>query len=324
MGLGHSPGKAGLMQNALWWRDFEFRGGVVTVKKTGARLRIGPGLLGEVANWFAYYFVVEAWRLRALGRRGPKIWFTPDRPRPWYLVWPVMHAAGARMAKKPEEADLVFFFDDVTESEPPETNISARLVNFHCDSISKSRVAQVFEEVFGYGLEVDPTEWAGPMVEKSEVNAAHDGRIVHGPCEARPGRAYQRVIDNSYQEGLVEDLRCPTLGGEIPIVFRKRRRLEDRFLNINSEVETADTADVFSADEQKKLGDFARAMRLDWGSLDVLRDKNDGRLYVVDVNKTDMGPPTALPLGKKIKATSALARAFARFLDTQSNQPTAS
>ena len=55
---------------------------------------------------------------------------------------------------------------------------------------------------------------------------------------------------------------------------------------------------------------FCREIGLEWGGVDVLRDRNDGKLYIVDANKTDMGPPIALNLADKIVATRMLARAF--------------
>lgn len=303
------------MHSALWWRDFEFENGVVTVKKTGARLPLEPGLIGEVLSWFPFYFVVESWRMKTSAKTGPKIWFAPDRPRPWYLIWSVLHAAGASIADSAAEADVVFFFDDATTGEGLQLPEGARSINQHCQSIAKSHVADVFADCFGYSLSVDPLSWAGRMVEKSEINAAHDGRIIQGPCEPREGRVYQRVIDNTIKGDLVEDIRCPTIGGKIPLVIYKRRRVSDRFSNSNTECELARTDDVLSREEQDQLAAFTRAMKLDWGSLDVLRDRADNRLYVVDVNKTDMGPPVAMALDDKIAATKTLADAFLEFLE---------
>ena len=37
----------------------------------------------------------------------------------------------------------------------------------------------------------------------------------------------------------------------------------------------------------------------------------DGKIFIVDANKTDMGPPNAMRLGAKLRATRLLARAFA-------------
>jgi len=298
------------MHRALWWQDFEFQDGVVTVKKTGARLRLEPGLIGEVLSWFPFYFVVEAWRLGSASRSGPRIWFAPDRPRPWYLIWSVLHAAGARIAKSAAEADAVFFFEDSTTSGAVECLPEARTINRHCQSIAKSHVGTVFEQCFGYALNVDPAAFSGAMVRKSEANGAHDGRIIEGPCPAEPGFVYQRVIDNSIPGGLVEDLRCPTVGGRIPLVILKRPRIGGRFANSNDNVELVATHSVLSDAEQTKLADFTRAMRLDRGGLDVLRDKRDGRLYVVDVNKTDMGPPIVMAMNDKIRVTKRLAAAL--------------
>lgn len=55
---------------------------------------------------------------------------------------------------------------------------------------------------------------------------------------------------------------------------------------------------------------FTEKLGLDWGGLDVLRDLDDGRIYIVDANKTDMGPPLALPLREKLRATHMLASAL--------------
>jgi hypothetical protein len=59
------------------------------------------------------------------------------------------------------------------------------------------------------------------MVAKSELNGAHDGRILTGPVQPDAGIAYQRLIDNCADDGCVEDLRCPTVNGEISVVFLK-------------------------------------------------------------------------------------------------------
>lgn len=307
------------MHSALWWEDFEFGNGIVTVKKTGARLPLEPGLIGDVLSWFPFYFVVESWRLKGTQASAPKIWFAPDRPRPWYLIWAVLHASGARIAARADEADIIFHFDDATTSQNHSLPAGIPGINRDCASIEKSHVARVFEACFGYSLSVDPRTWTGLMVAKSEINGAHDGRIIRGPCEPEAGCVYQRVIDNRTNNGLVEDLRCPTIGGQIPLVMLKRRRVENRFANTNDEVGVCETDTVLSHREQEQLADFTRAMKLDWGGLDVLRDRSDGRLYVVDVNKTDMGPPIAMPLEDKIRVTRRLAEAFLDYIDSGLN-----
>ena len=300
----------------LWTSDFVFESGAVLVKKTGHRIRLDGMLRQDIATWLAFYLRAEFWRLqrRLSGRPGPRIAFVSDRPRPWYLIWAVMASMGARIVHDPAKADIVMQFDDATISPKPSLpdfpGRMPRLVNINCQDVSKSAVARAFERAAGYSLVVDPATYRGAMVDKSEVNAAHDGRIVVGPLPAGPGRSYQKLIDNEVRGGLVEDLRTVTVGGKPVAVFRKRRPLAHRFANQNSEVDWVEPEEVYSPDEIALIGRFTRELGLDWGGVDVLRHRGDGRIYIVDANKTDMGPPIALRFIDKLRATRRIAQAF--------------
>ncbi len=301
------------MSGGFWGSDFALENGRIRVRKTGVVLRLDRALVEEALVWFAYYVPV---RLRGLWMRltrpGPRVWFTPDVPRPWYLVWASAAWAGVRPARRPEEAEAAFYFDDSARGATPNAG-PGRRINFACTDVTKSRVARVFEEVFGYPLMVDPASATGPLVEKGEDNGVHDGRIVQAPCPALPGKTYQRLIDNTETcEGrtLVADLRTPCVGGRPVTVFIKKRPVDNRFANHNCAVELTTPEAVFSPAEIETIGRFCAAMGMDWGGLDILRDRADGRLYIVDVNKTDMGPPIALPLNDKLRATGLLADAF--------------
>jgi hypothetical protein len=98
--------------------------------------------------------------------------------------------------------------------------------------------------------------------------------------------------------------------GQPVCVFIKRRPLAKRFQNTKTEVLFRMPGEVFSADEIERITAFTREMGMDWGAIDALRHRADGKLYIVDANKTDMGPPIALPLPDKMKATRLLAEAF--------------
>ncbi|KDA01463.1 hypothetical protein [Hyphomonas oceanitis] len=304
------------MSERLWITDFKYDEGTILVKKTGHRIVPDLSLLHSIFIWFCFYFFAQTWRTwrRVTGHKRPTIAFYPDKPRPWYFIWPVMHVSGAKLIDDVSTADIVFQFDDSTETDNaiPAVKEGARLVNFGCQDVSKSTVAEVFERASGYTLKVDPTTHQGRMVEKSEMNAAHDGRVLEGPLDAPvEGKAYQLLIDNEIEGGLVEDLRCCLVGGRPTVVFRKRRPLERRFLNENVEVLLDEPANCYTADEIAVIERFAAELGLDWGGVDVLRDRMSGRIYIVDANKTDMGPPVALKLAAKLRATRRMARAFA-------------
>ena len=306
------------MLNRLWISDFEYSDGLITIKKTGHSVPASWSLAHDVFTWLSFYFFAQSWRTwRFLtGHKRPTIAFYPDKPRPWYFIWPVMHVAGAKLIDDPSQADIVFQFEDTTVSEntAPRTKPGATLVNFECDDVSKSRVAEAWAKVAGYDLKVNPRTHVGPMVEKAEKNASHDGRIIEGPMEPVPGKSYQRLVDNEIEGGLVEDLRCCIVGGKPGVSFRKRRPLARRFLNENAEVLLDQPTNCYTADEIDVICRFCEEIGLDWGGVDVLRDRADGRIYIVDANKTDMGPPVALKLGDKLKSTRRMARAFGQRL----------
>jgi hypothetical protein len=272
-------------------------------------------VIADVWAWFLYFFAVS--RIEPMSPAFT-IAYAPERARPWYLIWAVARVAGARLVKDAARADVVMHFEDSTYSpnDPPaRLKRGARLVNYGCIDVSKTRVGEACAAAFHVPLAVNPVTHVGPAVEKSEINAAHDGHIVKCPAPALPGRAYQRLIDNRADNPeLVEDFRTITIGGEPICVFIKRRPVSKRFLNTNSEVIMRDPQDVFTPAEMDEIAAFTREMGMDWGGIDVLRDRADGRLYIVDANKTDMGPPIPLPLPDKLVATRKLAEAFRTFV----------
>ena len=183
------------MSERLWITDFKYDEGTILVKKTGHRIVPDLSLLHSIFTWFCFYFFAQTWRTwrRVTGHKRPTIAFYPDKPRPWYFIWPVMHVSGAKLIDDVCTADIVFQFDDSTETNNavPPVRECARLVNFGCQDVSKTTVAEAFARAAGYTLRVDPTTYEGRMVEKSELNAAHDGRVLEGPLDA-PAAGRQR------------------------------------------------------------------------------------------------------------------------------------
>lgn len=303
-------------KGSFWLGDFEFGPDGVLIKKTGWRAPYSLSNLLSVRMWFVFFFAVKA--MKPMAGRPFTIHFAPDRVRPWYMIWSVVRAAGGRIVTDPHDADVIMHFEDATygDANAPLAGKHRAYINFGCRDVSKSSVARAFEAAFGYALALDPRAHHGEAVEKSELNGAHNGRVVTCPREPLPGCVYQRVIDNrAANPDLVEDLRTPTVGGEPILVFIKRRRIGERFANSNTEVELKRVEECFSPEEIGRIRDFCARMHLDLGGLDILRDKADGRLYIVDANKTDMGPPVGLGLKDKLAATRQMARAFRDFIE---------
>ncbi len=231
-----------------------------------------------------------AWRART--RRQPVVARLAFHPQPagiWYTLRLALIGTGVRVVKRVADADIVMRFDDRTDVTDAAWPITKPTLNRDITDISKARVAAVFRDTFGYDLAVDPTRYEGRMAVKSNVNGVHDGRAVAGPIDyPDPALTYQKLIDTECRPGVMEELRCTCAGGRVVAIVCKEKAKADRFSATYLMTHPVDPTRVLSPKERDWLEDFLAAMGLDFGSIDVLRDRHDDRIYVVDVNKTCM------------------------------------
>jgi hypothetical protein len=220
----------------------------------------------------------------------------PDRPSPHTVFYKIAHRLGYSITRDPRRnADLVIFWQDQSERADclklTELAATRQVINGGCRDIRKQRVAEVFEQVFGYGLRVSPREHQGPMVMKSDGNnGCHDAVIVNGPVATQEvGYVYQRVVNN-VQDNHVRDMRVPVVGGIIPYCLDKKMPIECRFNNLRGVGIIREPSELLTESELDMVRKFCTRFGLDYGELDVLRDYDDGRLYIVDVNYTPYGP----------------------------------
>jgi hypothetical protein len=155
------------------------------------------------------------------------------------------------------------------------------------------------------------------MVRKSNVNAAHDGKVIIGPIsDAEYVREHQEYVYsvhvNNIEGDTVSDLRLPWFGHLSPLLYRNQRPVSARFANRNTLASLESTSAHLSECEVSEIGEFCRAFGLDYGELDCLRDYDSGRIYIVDVNKTPCGPPNALDAKRWEEAVVNLAAEFAK------------
>jgi glutathione synthase/RimK-type ligase-like ATP-grasp enzyme len=121
------------------------------------------------------------------------------------------------------------------------------------------------------------------------------------------------LVDSTFTGKTSEDLRVAFALGEIALVYHKHKPLDDRFGTHYLSVDVMAAEDVFSPAEINLIIKFCDAMGLDFGAIDVMRDKHDGRIYIVDVNKTCM-PVLSLTLAEQIKSQQKIADSLLRGL----------
>ena len=245
-------------------------------------------------------------------RRATALVF-PEPILPMHTIWKTCMLLGLRIVRSPlpDTPDVTVYWEDATITTGPAAGSTA--INARCTNIGKDIVERRFAEVFGYPLAIDPANHVGPYVRKSRENFAHDGTIRSGPVDTSEQRyVYERLIGNTVDDGWqVMDMRTAIVGSRIPVVFLLFRSITDRFGTDSRRAVVVSPDSVFSAEEQRLILALATAMELQFGELDVLRDAADGRIYIVDVNKTPTGPPRPLTLGERHRSMRLIANAFA-------------
>ena len=228
-----------------------------------------------------------------------RILFYPDFPYKKAALYQICLLLGYDITNEPQRKfDLAvkwqryatFFPNDRVLVELSQQNNN--IINLNCRDVSKKYINKVFKQVFGYDLGVDPLTYPGKCVAKSNLNAQHDGRIIDCPISnKKSGIVYQKLIDNEVQANTVCDYRVPIFKNLIPFVYiyyKKNHTKKQRFYGYPSlvSVELAEAEEVFSQDEIKKIISFCHTIKLDYGELDILKDRQDGRIYIVDANNT--------------------------------------
>lgn len=249
------------------------------------------------------------------GFRLPSIVVFPDFPSKRTTIFKIAKSLRYRLTnKRLRRPELVLFFHDSTHADNSEVKTSfagSRILNVNCTDISKKNVDLIHRDVFGYNTFIDPKEYRGIAVAKSDLNAMHDGREVMCPIASTDdGIIYQVLIDNRVDNDFVVDLRVVVMGSSIPVVYHKFKKMEERFTNVVDHSALSDTDSNFSKQEQEFILNFCKRIGADFCELDVLRNSNDQRIYIIDVNKTPYGPPAGLTPGENKKAVALLSTAF--------------
>lgn len=263
---------------------------------------------------------IAAWSSRTLRPRATML-FYPELPPKESVPYKLCSILGYRITNRPgRHVDFSMAWEDETFARtelPPEEFLGARCVNRNCRDISKSAVQQAFREAFGYDFIVDPTRHVGPMLEKADENSVKDAQVVQGPIareDVRSFRVYERIIDNSTDDGRYVDYRVPVVGNRIPIVMLWYRDEAKRFKAGLVAAGQTETSEALSDAEVAKILEFCGRMGLEYGELDILRDRADGRIYIVDANKTPHGPSSKVTRDEYTDLMNAYVDAFAQMM----------
>jgi hypothetical protein len=259
--------------------------------------------------------LIKTWlRARSLSshHRGGDVLFSPCLPNVFdYTIVKICERLGLRRkGYLTEKTVIAVQWKDSSIVEPISPINGIHIINHKCLDITKRNVETKFEEIFGYALAVDPMIPGNRIVRKSNLNATHDGVIFDTPVQAEPGYVYEALINNQINERLIEDIRVPVIGNQIPYIYLKRRPIGIRFTDTHSSVEMTSPENCFSISEIELIKAFVESMGADFCELDILRDRTNGLLYIVDLNKTPYSSVIKLGFLERMHAIDKLAAAF--------------
>jgi hypothetical protein len=271
-------------------------------------------------NTLVYLRACGLYLWRTLLRKPRRILLYPEIPiMPDYVIGYIARVLGCVITSNPDDGfDVILRWEDTTfQNDNPVLDKLAKdrpVINLRCMDISKERVEECFKEVFGYGSFVDPLIHKGVCVQKSNLNAKHDGVILKCPIkEIQTGNIYQRLIDIQYEDALTSEIRLPIFKQTIPVVLIKYKTLQDRF-GVSISGEAVQPEECLSEGEIAKIQLFCERLGMDYGELDILRDKLDGRIYIIDANNTPCIHFAGFSEWAKIRILKRLAVAFEKTL----------
>jgi hypothetical protein len=228
--------------------------------------------------------------------KAPIIFFYPQLPGWKTSIHKILMHAGIGVTDDPDDSfDIAIYWEDRTfrnrRQQLEAIKDSVKIINYNCTDISKEKVEEVFEKIFGYNLRVSP-ESGGRILRKSNFNGMHDGEIIRGPvAEKEEGVVYERLLNNQLDNGLFEDIRLPYFNGIIPLISLRYHSKRGRF-NTIQKATLAKVEKHLSREELQLIHRFCVKLGLEYGELDLIRDRNDQRLYIVDANPTPTVPPS--------------------------------
>lgn len=272
-----------------------------------------PEMLAKDLGVLAFYL-----KNILIGKRPNTLVCYPHFPSRGSTIFRITKAMGWQVSNKLSRVGKVAVFWEYgthrKEWAKLENLKKVSVINIQSRDIGKDFVDAKMQETMGYCSKIDPKTFIGIVVKKSITNAVHDGQEITCPIsKIDEGSIYQKLVDTSNGKGEVMDMRVVIMKNEIPHLYANFRKLELKFSNRPFRAELVlDINTMLSQKEQDDLIRFSKALGLDFGELDVLRDNGDGKIYVVDANNTPQGPPVHLPTEEKKIALKSYIVSFTR------------
>lgn len=240
-----------------------------------------------------------------------KILFYPHLPVEPYTIHKICSKLDYEIINDTKQPyDLAMAWQDTTFRNLKYLENLSNVINKDCNDISKEKVDEIFTNVFGYSSFVDPKTFVGKYVKKNNYNGLRDAKILTQKETKEDGYIYQKLINSELNNMIIEDLRIFIIKGKVVLLQRKTRLTDRRFGHSSYSAVNADYKEEFSNDEITKIELFCTQLGMDYGELDIMRERTDGKMYIIDANNTPAGFTSKLSEVDCVASLDILSEAF--------------
>jgi len=215
------------------------------------------------------------------------------------------------------DAAVYLNLNDVNKPDKIILEIAKRvpIINLFCNNLDRFYIEEIFIKVFGYSSFAEPGE---RCVRKGNYQGGGHHSIFATCPDSQDGKyIYQKFIDGSINDDTIRVIRPVIFGRKVKALIVKESDSSNIFEQnevIKKEYFYSPQSDwIFYSDyEIKQIEKFVDILCLDYGELDVIRDK-DNRIYVIDVNNIP-GSKVFERLKNSEYALGTMAKEFAKLL----------
>lgn len=153
--------------------------------------------------------------------------------------------------------------------------------NAGCCDVSKEKVHKCMEKAFGYSQKINPENYIGTYVEKSNLQAKHDGKLLGKPKKSEEGKVYEKYL-NTGDVGHYTEWRLFYFQG-VKFALLKYKPINDRFGFKADYTVYFEPLQGFTEEEVSNIDKFCQLFGVDLCELDIMKDQK-GNPYIIDVN----------------------------------------
>lgn len=202
------------------------------------------------------------------------ILFYPDNLKPNCKLFLALKDLGINFHSDiNKEYDLAFFWSYKSCFTPQDNFVKNNIfLNKGCYDVSKTRVSDIYDNLI-----VDPTNYNGSVVRKTENQCSKDDTLVTCPTKKENGFIYRKYID-TYENNFHIVYRLFYMGGPSILTKKYFKDLGKTFVKWE-EVPLS----IISEKKIQKIILNSNEFGVDFAEIDLLKDK-DGNFYVIDIN----------------------------------------